>query len=140
MSIWFKSYTLEEARGNILCMPDHLGIELLEIGPDFLSGRMPVDHRTRQPQGILHGGASVVLAETLGSIAANLVVDRSKQSCVGQEVNANHVRAVSDGWVIGTARPLHLGRRSHVWDIRIVDERQKLACISRLTMAVLDRS
>lgn len=140
MSIWFKSYTLEEARGNILCMPDHLGIELLEIGPDFLSGRMPVDHRTRQPQGILHGGASVVLAETLGSIAANLVVDRSKQSCVGQEVNANHVRAVPDGWVIGTARPLHLGRRSHVWDIRIVDERQKLACISRLTMAVLDRS
>ena len=140
MAIWFASYTLEEAHGGKFCMPDHLGIQLLEIGPDFLSGRMPVDDRTRQPQGILHGGASVVLAETLGSIAANLVVDRSKYRCVGQEVNANHVRAVPDGWVVGTARPLHLGRRSHVWDIRILDEQQRLVCISRLTMAVLDRS
>jgi len=121
-------------------MPDHLGIELLELGPDFLKGRMPVDDRTRQPHGILHGGASVVLAETLGSIAANLVVDRSKSRCVGQEINANHVRAIADGWVVGTARPLHLGRRSHVWEIRIVDMQERLVCISRLTMAVLEGS
>ena len=140
MTIWFKTYTLEEARVGRPCLPDHLGIELLELGADFLTGRMPVDDRTRQPYGILHGGASVALAETLGSIAANLVVDRSKQMCVGQEINANHVRSIADGWVLGTARALHLGRRSHVWEIRIDDAQHKLVCISRLTMAVLDRS
>src|SRR5437868_514882 len=120
-------------------MPDYLGIELIELGPDFLAGRMPVNERTRQPYGILHGGASVTLAETLGSIAANLVVDANKQRCVGQEINANHVRAKADGYVIGTARALHLGKRSHVWEIRIVDEQDRLICISRLTVAVLDR-
>jgi 1,4-dihydroxy-2-naphthoyl-CoA hydrolase len=121
-------------------MQNHLGIEMLELGPDYLKGRMPVDDRTRQPYGILHGGASVALAETLGSVAAGLVVDRSKFSVVGQEINANHVRAITDGWVTGTARALHLGRRSHVWEIRMVDERERLVCISRLTMAVLERS
>ena len=140
MSIWFAPYTLAEARPGAICMPDHLGIELTEIGPDFLSGRMPINERTRQPAGILHGGASVALAETLGSIAANLVVDSSKKYCVGQEINANHIRAKPDGHVIGCARPLHLGGRSHVWEIRITDERDKLICISRLTMAVLDRT
>ena len=121
-------------------MPDHLGIELIELGPDFLKGRMPVNERTRQPFGILHGGASVALAETLGSIAANLVADRNKYRCVGQEINANHVRPKPDGYVIGIARPLHLGKRSHVWEIRIVDEQERLVCISRLTVAVLDRT
>ena len=99
---------------------------------------MPVDERTRQPFGILHGGASVALAETLGSTGAGLVVDRKKYRCVGQEINANHVRAVSDGWVIGTARPVHIGRRSHVWEIRITDEQERLVCISRITMFVLE--
>ena len=101
---------------------------------------MPVDERTRQPFGILHGGASVALAETLGSIAAGLVVDPDKYVVVGQEINANHVRAVRDGFVIGTARPLHLGRRSHVWEIRIADEQDRLVCISRITMFVMEKS
>jgi 1,4-dihydroxy-2-naphthoyl-CoA hydrolase len=140
MSIWFKPYTLSEARTNPPCMPDHLGIELLEVGIDFLKGSMPVDARTRQPHGILHGGASVALAETLGSMAANMVVDRSKYVCVGQEINANHIRPKADGHVFGVARPLHLGKRSHVWEIRIADEQDRLVCISRLTMAVVDRT
>ena len=140
MAIWFEPYTVEQARFDHPCMQNHLGIEMLELGPDFLKGRMPVDERTRQPFGILHGGASVALAETLGSVAAGLVVDRTLFSVVGQEINANHVRAITAGWVFGTARPLHLGRRSHVWEIRIVDERDRLVCISRLTMAVLERS
>ena len=140
MSIWHRPYTLEDIRFKEDCLPNHLGIEFTEIGPDFLRGRMPVDARTRQPFGILHGGASVALAETLGSIAAALVVDRTKQRCVGQEINANHVRAVSDGFVIGTARSVHLGRRSHVWEIRITDEQERLVCISRITMYVMDRA
>ena len=138
MSIWFKPYTLADLpiRGG---MPKHLGMEFTEIGPDFLTLRMPVDERTHQPDGILHGGASVALAETVGSFAATLVVDPSKYRCVGQEINANHIRAVTGGFVIGTARPYHIGRRSQVWEIRIVDERDKLVCISRLTMAVIDK-
>jgi 1,4-dihydroxy-2-naphthoyl-CoA hydrolase len=140
MSIWFAPYSLEEAHTGPQCMPDHLGIEFIEIGPDFLKGRMPVDARTRQPYGILHGGASVALAETLGSVAANMVADRSKYRCVGQEINANHVRPKADGYVFGIARPLHLGKRSHVWEIRIVDEHDRLVCISRLTVAVVDRT
>ena len=139
-TIWSRPYTLEEVRAFIVNMPLHLGIEFTELGPDFLRGRMPVNERTRQPFGILHGGASVALAETLGSVAAGLVVDRDKHRVVGQEINANHVRAVSDGFVIGTTRPFHLGRRSHVWEIRIEDERQRLVCISRITMAVVEKS
>jgi len=137
MSIWFKPYVLADLtiRGGL---PKHLAIEFTEIGPDFLRGRMPVDDRTHQPHGILHGGASVALAETLGSYGATLVVDPDKYRCVGQEINANHLRGISSGFVIGTARPVHIGRRSHVWEIRITDERDKLVCISRLTMAVLD--
>jgi 1,4-dihydroxy-2-naphthoyl-CoA hydrolase len=138
--IWHRPYTLDEIRFNGECMPNHLGIEFTELGPDFVRGRMPVDGRTRQPFGILHGGASVALAETLGSTAASLVVDRSKQRCVGQEINANHVRAVADGYVIGTARPAHIGRRSQVWEIRITDEQERLVCISRITMYVMDRA
>lgn len=138
MSIWFQPVTLEQVRSFGVSMPTHIGIEFTEIGEDFIRGRMPVDDRTRQPFGILHGGASVALAETLGSTGAGLAVDRSKYRCVGQEINANHVRAVKDGFVIGTARPLHIGKRSHVWEIRITDEQDRLVCISRLTMAVLD--
>jgi uncharacterized domain 1 len=138
MSIWFRPYTLAELELGGLAK--HIGIELTEIGPDFLRGRMPVDERTRQPYGILHGGASVALAETLGSYGAGLIIDNARYQCVGQEINANHVRAISDGYVIGTARPLHLGRRSHVWEIRIEDERNRLVCVSRITMYILERS
>lgn len=137
--IWFKPYTLDQVHFRRHCMPHHLGMEFIELGDDYLRGRMPVDDRTRQPFGILHGGASVALAETLGSTGAGLVVDPEKYRCVGQEINANHVRAAASGFVIGTARPYHLGRRSHVWEIRINDERDKLVCISRITMSVLDR-
>jgi 1,4-dihydroxy-2-naphthoyl-CoA hydrolase len=137
--IWFRSYTLEQVRAYIVNMPLHLGIEFTEIGADFLRGRMPVADRTRQPFGILHGGASVALAETLGSVAAGLVVDPDRYRVVGQEINANHVRAVTDGFVIGTTRPLHLGKRSHVWEIRIADEQDRLVCISRITMFVIER-
>lgn len=139
MSIWFKPYTVAEIAFQGDCLPNHVGIEFTEIGADYLRARMPVDARTIQPFGILHGGASVVLAETVGSTAAGLVVDRTKQRVVGQEINANHVRAVSEGYVVGTARPVHLGKRSHVWEIRITDEKERLVCISRLTMFVLDR-
>jgi 1,4-dihydroxy-2-naphthoyl-CoA hydrolase len=138
MPIWFKPYTLADIhiRGG---MPKHLSIEFTALGPDYISARMPVDDRTHQPHGILHGGASVALAETVGSYGASLVVDPSKYRCVGQEINANHVRAVTSGFVTATARPYHIGRRSHVWEIRIVDERDKLVCISRLTMAIIDK-
>lgn len=139
-SIWFRPYTLEQVNALRANMPMYIGIEFTELGPDFLRGRMPVNERTRQPYGILHGGASVALAETLGSTGAGLVVDPDKFRVVGQEINANHVRAVSDGFVVGTTRPFHLGRRSHVWEIRIEDERQRLVCISRLTMAVVEKS
>ena len=139
-TIWFRPYTLEDVRFFGASMPLHLGIEFTELGSDFLRGRMPVDDRTRQPFGILHGGASVALAETLGSTAAGLVVDPDKVRVVGQEINANHLRAVSDGFVVGTTRAFHIGRRSHVWEIRIEDERQRLVCISRITMAVVEKS
>jgi 1,4-dihydroxy-2-naphthoyl-CoA hydrolase len=141
MSIWFKPITLEDARGSYEGARDlahHLGIELTAVGPDFLSGTLPVDERTRQPFGLLHGGASVALAETLGSVAANLCVDSTKVYCVGQEINANHVRSARSGRVTGTARPIHLGSRSQVWDIRIEDETGRLVCISRLTMSVIE--
>lgn len=137
MSIWFKPYELADISADF-GMAKHLGMEFTEIGPDFLRGRMPVDHRTHQPYGILHGGASVALAETLGSYGAMLTTDPSKFRCVGQEINANHIRGVASGFVIGTARPVHVGRRSQVWEIRITDERDKLVCISRLTMAVIE--
>ncbi len=140
MSIWFGTPTVEQVanyqRGS---MVEHVGIAILEIGADFLRGSMPVDQRTKQPFGVLHGGASVVLAETLGSVAASLVIDPERFLCLGQEINANHLRAVRSGLVIGTARPYHIGARSHVWSIEIRDERERLTCISRLTMAIVDR-
>jgi len=126
---------LNGAAGGTLS--EALGIEILEIGEDFVRGRMPVDTRTRQPYGILHGGASVALAETLGSIAGNLCLAPGEGVVVGMEINANHLRAVREGWVEGVARPLHLGRSTQVWEIRIHDGKGRLSCVSRLTLAVV---
>ncbi len=140
MSIWFEPISLDDLnKQGTRCANAHVGIELIEVGADYLRGRMPVDDRTRQPAGVLHGGMSLVFAETLASWAAAHAVDSSRYHCVGQEINANHVRAVSEGWVYGEARPLHLGRSSHVWEVRITDERGKLVCVSRMTAAVLNR-
>jgi uncharacterized protein (TIGR00369 family) len=122
-----------------MTMVDHLGIEFLEVGDDYVKARMPVDRRTIQPFGLLHGGASVALAETLGSVAANLCVDREKKMCVGLEINANHLRPVTNGFVYGVARPVHVGDTTQVWEIRILNEQDKLVCISRLTLANLDK-
>lgn len=116
-----------------------IGIEFTELGDDYIKATMPVDHRTHQPMGLLHGGASAALAETLGSFASHLVVDSTKFDCVGLEINANHIRPKTEGIVTGTARPIHLGSKTHIWEIRIEDERNKLVCISRLTMAVLQK-
>ena len=138
MPIWRDSVPLEllqQRSQNTLV--SHLGIEFLEVGDDYLKARMPVDARTHQPARMLHGGASVALAETLASWAATFVVDREKNHCVGLEINANHVRAIGFGWVIGTARPLHLGRSTQIWEVRITDESDRLVCISRVTMAIL---
>ncbi len=139
MAIWFAHPTIEDARASHTgLLASHLGIEFTEFGADFLRGTMPVEPRTHQPMGFLHGGASLVLAETLGSVAANYVVDRARQRCLGQEINANHLRPVSEGLVTGTARPFHLGARSQVWSIEILDPRERLVCVSRLTVAVVD--
>jgi 1,4-dihydroxy-2-naphthoyl-CoA hydrolase len=140
MSIWFRPVTVEDlvvlSRNTLV---EHLGMRLTEIGPDYLRGTLPVDRRTHQAMGILHGGASAALAETLGSIAANMCVDTRRFVCVGQEINANHIRPVASGEVTGTARPTHIGRRTQVWQVEIRDPREKLVCISRLTLAVLPR-
>ncbi len=117
---------------------EHIGIEFTEIGDDYITRKMPVDHRTRQPLGLLHGGASCVLAESIGSVAGSLCIDMNKQIVVGLEINANHIRGVREGYVFGTARPIHIGRSTQVWDIKIVNESKQLVCISRLTLAVKD--
>ena len=136
--IWLKPYTLEElADFQAQYLMAHLDIRLTAIGDDFLQATMPVDERTWMPYRILHGGASCVLAESVGSIASALVVDTTQYRPAGLEINASHVRGVSSGRVTGTARPLRLGRTTHVWDIRITDEQDKLVCVSRLTMAIL---
>jgi 1,4-dihydroxy-2-naphthoyl-CoA hydrolase len=118
---------------------ERLGIEITAVSADGLQARMPVDARTHQPMGLLHGGASVALAETLGSIGASLLIDKEQQACVGLEINANHLRSVKSGWVYGEAKPVHVGRTTQVWEIRITDEQNRLVCLSRITMAVLDR-
>jgi 1,4-dihydroxy-2-naphthoyl-CoA hydrolase len=139
MAIWFQEvsldYARERGRGTLL---EQLGIELIEVGADFLKARMPVDQRTRQPAGVLHVGASVALAETLASWAATFCVDPAQHHCVGIEINANHVRPAADGWVYGTAHPVNLGRTIQVWEVRIANADNKLVCISRVTMAVLN--
>ena len=139
-AIWHRRPTLAELNSVKNTMIDYLGIEMIELGDDFIKARMPVDHRTHQPMGLLHGGASVALAETLGSAGAMFCVDLAKYNVVGLEINANHIRGVRDGWVIGTARPLHRGRTTQLWEIRITDAADKLVCISRLTMAVLEKT
>lgn len=119
---------------------EHLGIEVTEIGTDFITARMPVDHRTKQPLGLLHGGASVLLAESLGSFASFLCIeDTSRYMSVGVEVNANHLRSVTGGYVWGTARPVRIGRLIQVWNIEIIDDEDRLVCTSRLTIAVVER-
>lgn len=119
-------------------LSEHLGLEYVEIGEDYIVARMPVDKRTHQPAGLLHGGASVALAETLGSVAGTLCLeDPTKNQIVGVEINANHIRSVRSGWVYGKATPLHVGRNTHVWEIKITNEEGKLVCVSRITLAVI---
>ena len=120
-------------------MAERIGIEFTAIGPDYMEAKMPVDERTHQPFGMLHGGASVALAETMGSVAATCCVDTTRQFCVGLDINANHVRSVRQGFVKGITRPLHIGKKTQVWEIRIVNEQEELVCISRITMAVLEK-
>jgi len=138
MSIWFKPYTIADIawmeKGT---MAEAIGIEITEITEDSIKGRMPIDHRTVQPMKILHGGANVALAETLGSIGSNLIVDNSKYACVGLDINANHLRPGTNGFVYAEAKPIHIGKKTHVWAIEIKDEKEKLICVSRLTIAVI---
>ena len=141
MSIWFNPHLVIAdlvplGKSN---MAEHLGMEWVELGDKFLSARMPVDYRTKQPYGLLHGGASVALAETIGSVGASMVTDHNKYYCVGLEINANHVRAVKEGFVTGVGTPIHIGKTTQVWDIKIYNEAEKLVCVSRLTVAVLKR-
>jgi len=141
MSIWFDP-SITPSQLQLIAkdtMGEHLGIEFTKIGENSLSARMPVDNRTRQPYGLLHGGASATLAETVGSVASAFVIDQQRFYCVGIEINANHIRSIREGFVYATATPLHLGKTTHVWDIRINDEREKLVCVSRLTVAILQR-
>lgn len=139
MSIWFGEPSVEVVNSKgVDTLNRNLGIELTEFTDNSLRGRMPVDERTKQPAGVLHGGASVAFAETLASWAAIFAVDRSRFHCVGMEINANHVRPASSGWVHGAATPLAIGRKTHVWEIKIVDDQGKLVCVSRCTMAVLE--
>ncbi len=137
-SIWFnKNISINDFPLSEISLGTHLGMQWVEIGPDFLKMSMPVDERTKQPYGLLHGGASCALAETVGSVASALVIDTSKFICVGLEINANHIRAVKEGFVIATATRLHLGGSTHVWDIKLHDQNEKLVCVCRLTVAVL---
>jgi 1,4-dihydroxy-2-naphthoyl-CoA hydrolase len=139
MSIWYKKdLSLDDLAGlGKHTMGEHIGIRFSEIGDTYIKATMPVDHRTHQPYGLLHGGASVALAETLGSVGAAMVIDTEKFICVGQEINANHIRGVREGFVTGITIPLHIGRTSHVWEIKIHDEQERLVCVSRITVAIL---
>ncbi len=136
--IWFKEVHLADMNnvGNNT-MSKHLGIEVIEIGSDFINAKMPVDERTKQPYGILHGGASVALAETIGSYGSHLIIDNSKFLSVGLEINANHIRKARQGHVTGIAKPIHIGKSTHVWGIEIGDDKGQLICISRLTVAII---
>lgn len=138
--MWKSDYSIDQvnamSKNTIL---DALGIEITEKGKDFLAGKMPVDSRTVQPMRILHGGANVVLAETLGSIASLMIINPEEEISVGVDINANHIRSVKSGWVTGVAKPLSIGRKIHVWEIKINDEEGRLTCISRLTVSVLQK-
>ncbi len=141
MNIWFNKelsighFNQSGKKG----MGEYLGIEWVEIGENFIKAKMPVDHRTKQPYGLLHGGASCVLAETLGSVASAMVVDPARFQCVGLEINANHVHSATNGYVTGVATPLHLGKSTHVWDIKIYNDNDKMVCVSRLTVAIIQK-
>lgn len=138
MSIWKQPVTAEMLNSNKSeDMVAHLAIEFTEVGDDFIAGKMPVDHRTRQPFGILHGGAHVVLAETLGSVGANLTLDTTKAHAVGLDINSNHIKSIREGYVYGIAKPIHIGGTTQVWEIKISDEMGILLNISRLTMFVV---
>lgn len=142
MSIWFnKSLKLSDL-GAIEpgTMAEFLGMEWTELGDDYVKIKMPVDQRTKQPYGLLHGGASCALAETIGSVASQLILDPNKFICVGLEINANHIRSARSGYVTGIAKPLHLGGTTHVWDIKVYDDNEKLICIARLTLAILKKA
>lgn len=119
-------------------MIEHLAIEVTEVGEDFITAKMPVDQRTKQPMGLLHGGASVVLAETLGSMAATCTINLKEQYCVGLEINANHIKSAREGYVYGTTRPVHVGKRTQIWEIKVSNDQNELVCISRITIAVID--
>jgi 1,4-dihydroxy-2-naphthoyl-CoA hydrolase len=140
-AIWFKKdLCIEDITGlGKGTMSEHIGIQFTELGDNYLKATMPVDHRTKQPYGLLHGGASVALAETIGSIGAALVIDHDKYICVGQEINANHLRSAKSGYVTGITMPIHIGATSQVWEIKIYDEANKLICVSRITVAILKR-
>lgn len=140
MSIWFKNYTLADLnRLGKNTMVEFLGIQFVAIGDDFLTATMPVNERTKQPFGILHGGANIALAETVASTAANGVVDSEQFYCVGLEINANHIRAVRGGVVTATTSPIHIGGSTHIWAINIFNEEGKQTCVSRMTASVLNR-
>lgn len=141
MFIWFnKSITLEDIKHfGKETMASYLGMQWVEVGDDFLKLSMPVNEKTKQPYGLLHGGASCALAETVGSVASALVIDMEKNICVGLEINANHIRSAKEGIVTGHCTPLHLGKTTHVWDIKIYDGNEKLICVSRLTVAILPK-
>lgn len=139
MSIWFhKEISIGDLKDlGKNTMTESLGLKWVEIGGDYLKLSMPVIDATRQPYGYLHGGASCALAETIGSVGSALIIDREKYFCVGLEINANHLRSISEGWVTAKAIPLHIGKSTHVWDIKIYDEKERLVCVSRLTVAIL---
>ena len=140
MSIFRPGITLEQLnKFSGKTMVSHLGIEFTAIGDDYIEATMPVDHRTHQPLGLLHGGASVTLAETLGSVAATCCVDTNIQYCVGLEINANHIKSVKEGFVKGVTKPIHIGKKTQVWEIKITNPAGELVCISRITMAVIDK-
>jgi 1,4-dihydroxy-2-naphthoyl-CoA hydrolase len=137
--IWRQKIDLEKLNNIDEYMGTFLGIEFTNWTEDSLTATMPVEVKTKQPYGVLHGGASVVLAETIGSIASNLIIDNNKYAAVGLEINANHIRSVKSGFVKGVAKPIHTGRKTHVWDIKIYNELEKIVCASRLTVAIVDK-
>jgi 1,4-dihydroxy-2-naphthoyl-CoA hydrolase len=138
--MWKSDYSIEQVNSmNKNTILETLGIEITEKGSDFLVGKMPVDSRTVQPMRILHGGANVVLAETLGSIASLMIINPEEEISVGLDVNANHIRSVKSGWVRGVAKPISIGRKIHVWEIKITDEEDRLTCVSRLTVSILPK-
>lgn len=140
VSFLSRGITLDQLNQlSVNTLAANLGIEYVEIGDDYITAKMPVDHRTHQPFGLLHGGASVALAETLGSVAAFCCIDTNLHYCVGLEINANHIKGIKSGFVYGTTRPVHVGKKTHVWEIKITSEQNELVCISRITMAVIDR-